>query len=50
MDAFFRESRGRFRGCDFLHCYRIRAGLIIIGAECVCLAIEHPNLVATKLG
>lgn len=48
MDAFFRETCGRFPDCDFLHYNLARAGRILTGAEYGRLARRHPNLVATK--
>lgn len=48
MDAFFRETCGRFPDCGFLHYNLMRTGRIITGAEYGRLASEYPNLVATK--
>lgn len=48
LDVFFRETCGRFSGCEFLHYNLQRAGRIITGAEYGRLAERHPNLVATK--
>lgn len=48
MDAFFRETCGRFPDCEFLHYNLARAGRIVTGAEYGRLAARHPNLVATK--
>ena len=48
MTAFFRETCGRFRDCQFLHYNLQRTGRIITGSEYGRLADEHPNLVATK--
>ncbi len=48
MDAFFRETCGRFPDCEFLHYNLMRTGRIITGAEYGRLAERHPNFVATK--
>lgn len=48
LAAFFRETCGRFPGCEFLHYNLQRAGRIITGPEYGRLATEYPNLVATK--
>jgi dihydrodipicolinate synthase/N-acetylneuraminate lyase len=48
METFFRETCGRFPDCEFLHYNLARAGRILTGTEYGRLAVEYPNLVATK--
>jgi dihydrodipicolinate synthase/N-acetylneuraminate lyase len=48
VEAFFRETCGRFRDCEFLHYNLMRTGRLLTGAEYGRLAAMHPNLVATK--
>ena len=48
METFFRETCGRFPGCEFLHYNLMRTGRIITGTEYGRLAEQYPNLVATK--
>lgn len=48
VQTFFRETCGRFPDCEFLHYNLMRTGRIITGVEYGRLAVEYPNLVATK--
>lgn len=48
MEVFFRETCGRFPGCEFLHYNLQRAQRLVTPAEYGRLARRHPNLVATK--
>ncbi|MDZ4288231.1 MAG: dihydrodipicolinate synthase family protein [Prosthecobacter sp.] len=48
MAAFFRETCGRFPDFEFLHYNLLRSQRLITPAEYGRLALEHPNLVATK--
>ncbi|MBL9178343.1 MAG: dihydrodipicolinate synthase family protein [Verrucomicrobiaceae bacterium] len=48
VEAFFRETCGRFPDCEFLHYNLMRTGRILSGTEYGQLAEAHPNLVATK--
>ncbi len=46
--VFFRETCGRFPDCRFLHYNLMRTKRLVTPEEYARLALEHPNLVATK--
>ncbi len=48
VEVFFKETCGRFPDCEFLHYNLMRTGRILTGVEYGRLAVEYPNLVATK--
>lgn len=48
LEAFFRETCGRFRDCEFMHYNLLRTKRLVTPAEYARLAGEHPNLVGTK--
>jgi dihydrodipicolinate synthase/N-acetylneuraminate lyase len=50
VDAFFRETCGRFPDCRFLHYNLGRAKRLLKGDDYARLAAHHPNLVAFKMG
>jgi hypothetical protein len=50
VDAFFRETCGRFTDCQFLHYNLMRAKKLLTGDDYARLAAAHPNLAAVKSG
>ena len=46
--SFFDEVLGRFADCQFLHYNLLRTKRLVTAAEYACVALDHPNLVATK--
>lgn len=48
LDNFFRETCGRFRECSFMHYNLMRAKRLLTPGEYGRLALEYPNLVASK--
>jgi len=48
LASFFRETCGRFPDCRFLHYNLLRAKRLLAPDDYARLAVEHPNLVATK--
>ncbi len=50
VDAFFRETCGRFPDCKFLHYNLMRTKRLLTGDDYARLAKAHPNLVAVKNG
>lgn len=48
LDAFFRETCGRFRDCEFMHYNLMRAKRFLTPEDYRRLAEEHSNLVASK--
>ncbi len=50
VDAFFRETCGRFPDCHFLHYNLMRAKRLLNGDDYARLAARHSNLVMVKTG
>ena len=48
LSEFFCQTCGRFRDCQFLHYNLMRTKRLVTPRDYARLALEHPNLVATK--
>jgi dihydrodipicolinate synthase/N-acetylneuraminate lyase len=48
LSEFFCQTCGRFRDCQFLHYNLMRTKRLVTPRDYARLAVEHPNLVATK--